>query len=394
MRGKKRLVLIFSAIAGLVLLFSQCMETDKSNGDDLSVSDTTFAAEKTCIQCHKNTYDTFKQDPHFNTSRPIKDFDLFAGNSAHTNTYVFDQHLEMAIEKRDSGMYQAVYIDGHEQFAKRFDVAIGSGKNAITYASWKSSNLTQLQLSYFTKINSWANSPGYPDKRIYARIIEMRCLECHGSHAALKETSASSTADPRDINKSSVVYGINCQRCHGPSAQHVEFHVKNPNEKVAKYVARYQELSRKHQVDACAVCHSGNDKVALKTTFGFKPGDDIESYFESAAQDVSAPDVHGQQNEMLASSQCYIKSKDLTCNSCHSIHGTKTEGLTPYSKKCISCHATPKHSENTLKNAMVKTNCIDCHMPMQSSKAISYKLASESKVTDYYLRTHKIAVYP
>ncbi len=394
MRGSKRLLLIFTAIAGLIVLFSQCMDTGKHTADVALATDSSFAGTKTCVQCHKGIYDSYLNNVHNNTSRPISSHSLFQGDSAASTEYSFNEHLKMKIEKRGNGVFQAVYVDGEKLIDRKFDVAIGSGKDAITYGSWKKNNLQQMQLTYFSRIKSWANSPGYADQRIYfSRNIGSRCLQCHASYADEKIEKSGILITSQELVKSSLVYGINCERCHGPAGKHVEFHINNPNEKVAKYIALYQSLSRKQKVDACSVCHSGSDRPVLKTTFTFKLGDNLDEYLDKNSVAEADPDVHGQQNQMLSSSQCYIKSSTLNCITCHSVHDDKVPGLTLYSKKCMNCHQVPKHSDKTLANAMVKTNCIDCHMPFQKSKVISFKLAGKKGLDPYLLRTHKIAVY-
>jgi hypothetical protein len=170
--------------------------------------------------------------------------------------------------------------------------------------------------------------------------------------------------------------------------------LKNPDEKEAKFMVLYKTLTRKQRVDACGICHSGNDAELLKSTFSFKPGEDIKQYYAhvSSVQE-SQLDVHGQQNQMLEGSKCFTKSNSLECSTCHSPHDQNKGSLTLYSKKCVSCHATIKHTRKTLENAMVKTNCIDCHMPLKPSKAISFQQAGMSEVSPYMLRSHRIAIY-
>jgi hypothetical protein len=155
----------------------------------------------------------------------------------------------------------------------------------------------------------------------------------------------------------------------------------------------YKSLTRKQKNDACSTCHSGSDRKSIKSTFAFKAGDNLDEFLDKNSEHVSDPDVHGQQTQMLASSACFIQSKTLDCNTCHTIHGNNTQGLIGYSNKCISCHQTVRHSQKTLQDERVKTSCIDCHMPLKSSKAISFKLAGQAKIAPYLLRTHKIAVY-
>jgi len=395
MVGFKRLMVVLSSIGLLVVLFSQCTDTDADKGYELAAADSTKAGMATCIQCHRNIYDDYLISPHQKTSSMIKGHELLQADSAISNQFSFDDHLKIAVERRDSGAYQVAYVDNEEQLARRFDVAFGSGKDAITFATWRGNRLNQLQLTYFSRLKTWANSPGYRNQQLYfSREIDVRCLECHTSFAEHKITKTGSLVTSQELIRGSVAYGIDCERCHGPAAKHAEFQLNHPEQKSSKYISLYKSFTRKQKTDACAVCHSGSDRKALRSTFVFKAGDDLDEFLDKDSETVRDPDVHGQQMQMLAGSQCFIQSKTLDCNTCHSIHGNKNEGLAGYSNKCISCHQTVKHSDRTLSSGIVlKENCIDCHMPKRSSKAISFKLSGNSKIATYLLRTHKIAVY-
>jgi len=381
MNGKGRLILVLSVFIIFVILFSQCMETEKQ----LTATDTTRAGAVTCKQCHAKIYDNYLKESHANTSWPVTTDEVVRGGNPKSNEFAFDEHLKIVVEKRKDGMYQVPYFDKDQGPAKRFDIAIGSGKNAHTYGFWTGDRLTQLQLTYFRSINEWTNSPGYP-QRIYFQGMGIRCLECHTS-------DVKPTIGEYNFDKKSIVYGINCERCHGPAGKHVEFHIKNPGDTAAKYIKLYKDLTRKQKNDACAMCHSGNSLVSLKSAFDFKPGDTIESYYHyKPAYPGSEPDVHGNQLGMLQKSMCFNKSS-MTCGTCHNPHKPEEENLIAYSKKCMSCHATVKHSEKTLGNAMVKTNCINCHMPLKGSQVITYQQAGLDSVSAYKLHTHRIAVY-
>ncbi|MEJ7558383.1 MAG: multiheme c-type cytochrome [Pedobacter sp.] len=394
MHGFKRLIVILTAIGLLVVLFSRCLDTSTDEGYKLVATDSTKAGSATCIQCHKAVYDNYLASPHQKTSRLIEGHDLLQADSARSNRFSFDDHLSIAIERRDSGSYQVAYVDGEEQLSRRFDVAFGSGKDAITFATWRGTKLNQMQLTYFSRIKSWANSPGYRDKQLYfSRQIDMRCLECHTSYAEQKVESSGTLVTSQELVRSSVAYGIDCERCHGPAGKHAEFQLKHPEQKTAKFMTVYKSLTRKQRTDACSACHSGSDRKSIKSTFAFKAGDNLDEFIDKSSETVPDPDVHGQQMQMLAASACYIQSKTLDCNTCHTIHGDQTQGLTAYSKQCVNCHQSVKHSAKTLTSQMVETNCIDCHMPLKPSKAISFKLQGQSKIAAYLLRSHKIAVY-
>jgi hypothetical protein len=395
MKGIKRLGIVLTAVGLLVALFSQCMDSGTDKGYKLVSTDSTRAGMPTCIQCHKKVYDDYLISPHQKTSSGIDGHNLLKADSATSNHFSFNDHLKISVEKRDSGAYQVAYIDGEEQLARRFDVAFGSGKDAITFANWRGNQLNQLQLTYFSRLKRWANSPGYRDQRLYfSRHIDVRCLECHATSAKQEVATNGGLVISQELVKGSIAYGIECERCHGPGAKHAEYQMKNPGEKNAKYITLYKSLSRKQRIDACAVCHTGSDRKSIKSTFAFKAGDNLDEFLDKNSEVVSDPDVHGQQTQMLAGSKCFIQSKTLDCNSCHSIHGSQAQDLAGYSNKCISCHQTVNHSQKTLLlGATSKTNCIDCHMPLKSSKAISFKLSGDTKIAAYLLRTHKIAVY-
>lgn len=377
----------------MVVLFAKCMDFKK--GPPTTAQ--TIAGAATCKQCHAAIVDSYMENAHRITSRPIEDENVVEGPMPHTSAYIFDQHLKLVVEKRESGMYQVAYLDGKETMARRFDIAIGSGEKAYTYGSWDGKQLKELPLSYFKEIQSWANSPGFPKNNIYfERPIGVRCLECHSSFVNRELVPDGGLRVKEELVGNSIVYGIDCERCHGPAGKHVEFHLDHPDEKTAKFIAIYKTLTRQQKIDACAVCHSGGDPQMQTSTFSFKPGDDLKAYhsamFYRPAKD---PDVHGNQSRLLEKSQCYIQSKTMECSSCHSTHENLKGNLTAYSKKCISCHATAtiKHSPATLANALVKTNCIDCHMPKQASNLISFQLAGKGKTSPYMLRTHRIAIY-
>jgi hypothetical protein len=193
------------------------------------------------------------------------------------------------------------------------------------------------------------------------------------------------------------MYGIDCQRCHGPAANHVEYHLDNPEDKKAKYITTYNSLNRQLKVDMCAVCHGGNDLKVEKSTFKYIPGDNLASFYDPPFGMSYEPDLHGNQAKMLSMSKCYINSANLTCTTCHDVHQSEKKDPLISSQKCMDCHKEQTH--NFCKMAPVLGNaitgkCIDCHMPALPSKAISYKMSAAKQTSQYLLHAHRIAIYP
>jgi hypothetical protein len=254
-------------------------------------------------------------------------------------------------------------------------------------------------------VNNWGTSPGFSGTvPNFTRLIGMDCFECHSSYISHKKNSAAAgnyfTADAavEAFEKNSLVAGIGCQRCHGPAAEHVNFHEQNPNIKTASFIVTNKTLNRQQQLDQCAVCHSGNDKRKLQSRFMFRPGDMLANYFLPSVVPDSTNhfDVHGNQFNLLKQSKCFLQSSSMTCSTCHDPHGNATLPVAVYSQKCMGCHTEAAGNFCTVKPLIgiaLKDNCIDCHMPKEASGSISFQLSGNTASSSYLLRSHRIAVY-
>ncbi len=394
LQGFKRNLLIMATIFIVVVILSRCMNLADQLPEDIRGENYTGAA--TCVKCHQDLSKSFAHNPHGLTSKLVVDQNLLSIFDPDSNTFKFNQNEKVVVEKRPGGIFQVAYSKDHEVQSQRFDVAFGSGEKAFTYGYWKGKKLYELPLSYFPAIKNWAISPGFPSNTYYyERGITSRCFECHGSYVEKKLIQKSTFSVDEEMERGSVIYGIDCERCHGPGKEHVVFHMENPQEKSSKFIAIYKTLTRKQKMDACGVCHSGNALMQHKSVFDFKPGDHLEDYYE---QDLAGfgggkPDVHGNQTPMLMNSACYLKSENMTCQSCHNTHESIKGNLAVYSQRCMSCHKTTNHSKQTLSKGMLTANCIDCHMPKEPSKLISFQMAGKAEANPYLLRSHHIAIY-
>lgn len=373
----------------LVLIFSRCI--NGSSFESTDVRGPEYAGSQTCMRCHKNIASSWSHTAHFRTSGSVKEL---PSDWLQQKPFVFSDSVKLIVEKGDSGLFQIEYIHNKVALAKPFQMAIGSGDQAASFGYWQNGKLYQLPLTYFASIHGWANSPGFPAEPYFNRPILIRCLECHASFA---EASAGAEGlGSIGINSSTIIYGIDCERCHGPAANHVRYHTQHPSEKQPKYIAVWKSLSRQQKLDACAVCHSGNDRDLQNSTFGFKPGDTLANYYFPFSSGSAESDVHGKQMQLLASSRCFQMSKTLECTSCHSPHQTPTHNAVALSASCIGCHQQGPHVDCPVATKLttpLQNNCIDCHMPYMSSKKINIQ-GETGQTRDYLLRTHRIAVYP
>ena len=259
-----------------------------------------FAGSETCKSCHKNIFESHWLTAHSLTSRPGSPATIKGSFDPGKNIFELNPHVKVIMEKNAEGLFQVVYIDGKEVVRLPMDIVIGSGTKGQTYLHWYGEKLFQLPVSYYSPLNEWCNSPGYPTNQIMInRTIPVRCLECHTTN--FKKIKTTDNVDEYD--KTQVIYGVDCERCHGPAAEHVDFQTKNPDEKKAKFIINPALLSRQQKLDNCALCHSGLRENS-KPSFSFVTGDKLDDYStpDYNVDSVAQLDVHGNQYGLLTAS--------------------------------------------------------------------------------------------
>jgi hypothetical protein len=357
-----------------------------------------YAGETACLSCHREIYDTHIQTAHYRDSRPASSTTIRGSFDSGRNRFSYHPNLDIELQKKDGGYFQTAFRDGRPYHSAAFDVVIGSGRKGQSYLYWNNGKLYQLPISYFTPMDSWCNSPGYAaDSPLYNRRIPANCLECHTTNARTVFSSSKEYGDFFD--SSQIIYGISCEKCHGPGAQHVEFHTANPGETIGRYIVNTGKLSRRQKLDACALCHSGS-RIQLKPAFSFRAGDTLNNFSEAkySPANVSTLDVHGNQYGLLTSSKCFLQSQ-MDCGTCHNVHVNEAGNLKSFSQKWMSCHNSVTHDtcRRSVIAGMVRAdNCIDCHMPALPSQRIVLNMSNasdSSKSIHNLVRTHRIAIY-
>jgi hypothetical protein len=377
-----------------VLIFNRCLDKGKEKDKPVAVRNAKgqqFAGAASCRSCHQAIYDSFIESAHHASSSVASPETIKGSFASNANTFELDSIHKVVMEKNGDVLRQVAYTNGKEERAEPFDIVIGSGKRGQSYLYWKYAGLYQLPVSYFTRLNAWVNSPGFTTKKLFFdRVIEARCLECHTTFAKERFTN--------EYDPAQIMLGIDCEKCHGAAAEHVDFHTNNPKEQQGKYIISPNGFSRQQKLDACALCHSGTMQ-SLIPAFSFTPGDTLSGYFtrNAAHIDSSALDVHANQYGLLTASKCFRVSQSMTCGSCHNPHEKERGDLTSYSQKCMSCHTQGSHNFCTVKepfDAELTGKCVNCHMPVKESRNIMLLTSGKAMPSAQPVRTHLIAVYP
>ena len=403
-RKSTRLVILFAAI---VAALTTCMQNEKKETatperkQEIEIKKTyysDYAGSEKCGSCHKAEFNSFAHTSHFHSTMPANEQTIKGSFKKGKNIFTYNPQLYMAMEKRDSGLFQVVYYRGEEKIALPFDLTIGSGTKGQSFMYWHGNRLFQLPMTYFTIAGQWANSPGFPVKVQYERPITSRCLECHSTFA---NVTSPWPQEPETFDRNKIIYGVGCEKCHGPGAMHIAFHEQHPDIKQAMYIQNPAHFSRQQSLDLCALCHGGR-KQKTQPSFSFIAGDTLNHFFTT---DPSAPpsdnpamvDVHGNQVGLLMSSKCFIRSNTMTCTTCHDAHSSERGNNQVFTTRCQNCHQQqhkPIPGAESITAAAIKTNCINCHMPEFPSRSITLYTSGMEAPKAALFRTHLISVYP
>jgi len=399
MKSNRKLILALVFLIPLTVIFSQCLTISHKSQDPRGDA---YAGATKCLQCHKEIYNDYLHTAHFSSTR-LADIHTMNGDfTPGHNVYYFSKDLKVVMEKHSDGLYQVAYLKGKQIKSEKFDLVFG-GIKAESYLYWHDNELFQLPISYFNALHQWTDSPGFDTVSAnYTRMIGDRCFQCHSSYIQqIASGSQSITSPVIKYDPASLIMGVDCERCHGPGANHVDYQLAHPEDKTAHFMVSYKSLPRARKLDMCAVCHSGNKELMIRNIFAFKPGDTLanfkeEDLYQHPAVDSAKLDVHGNQYQLLSSSKCFLNS-NMDCATCHNVHANQRQDIALFSQKCMDCHKTATHNFCPVASkigGIIKSNCIDCHMPARSSNVIAVQTSGKGRAVPYLVRTHHIAVYP
>src|SRR5215471_12229036 len=247
-----------------------------------------YAAAESCNACHAEIAQRYE---HVSMARS-----LYRPTGANIiEDYRRDNHFYHAASgshfrmlERQGHFYQQRYqLDERGREINLLEVEItyiiGSGNHARSYLHLSSSGeATELPVTWYSQEKRWGMSPGYdrPGHPGFGRQIDYACMFCHD--AVPKLAAGADRYGSAPLFPEGLPEGIDCQRCHGPGARHIELASggRAKAEEIRLAIVQPAKLKPKLQMDVCQQCHLETTSARLpqaiarfgRSAYSFRPG--------------------------------------------------------------------------------------------------------------------------
>jgi tetratricopeptide (TPR) repeat protein len=361
-----------STILYFVLTISCVQRKNEQMADD------GFSGSESCIQCHERFYELWAPSWHGKAMQPV--------HAGFAKEYALPESGPIEIE---GTMYEIVYEDslmfllekGGSEIQNKFPLqwSLG-GRNVFTFlVPLEKGKLQTSPLAYDMNRQMWFNYPesavrhfgdaGDEDEalpwrdRMYA--FNTACYNCHVS-----QVSSNYDLETDTYHTTWKEAGINCETCHGPSAEHVrvfqEAEKKGEEPDDWKILVTSTFTPEEHN-SSCAVCHAKGSAI----TKNYVPPEPYFDHFTLATLEDTDfyPDGRdlGENYTMTGwkMNPCIQKS-DLNCVTCHTSSGRNRFAANP-NDACTSCHQD-KQGTGLVAHTMHQpdspgSTCVNCHAP-------------------------------
>lgn len=357
-----------------------------------------YAGSQACSKCHADIYERFLQTGMGRSMSPVTP--TFIEKTSSSTSYENEQlNRRFAVYSQDGSLYESesgIGADGKESFraAREIEWTIGAGINGYGAILRKDNYLFQAPLSFYTRPQKWAPSPGYESVDLgFNRPITAGCVFCHsGRSNPVPGTNGRFTSTPFSE------LSIGCENCHGPGAAHIRS-ITGAGAASGKNRSHFDpaivnpaRLTPYLADNICMACHQTGDARVLKPGKRYRdirpgrPLDDTLSILIVPPTRESPPSAdHVEHYYSMTLSKCYRASRgQLSCITCHDPHTQPSGEEAPayFRARCLTCH-TNQSCKLPAATRMRKTpanDCAGCHMPKRDIEVISHSSATNHRI--------------
>lgn len=335
-----------------------------------------FAGSQSCRDCHPKFYELWSTSFHGLAMQPYSEHLARTKLQPQTNDVVAGARSFRADISK--GVVTEQSPSGRSEYPI---VQVTGGKNVYYFLTQLERGWLQvLPVAYDVRRNEWFDTTqsamrhfgdGSGDSALYWKerplTFNTSCYNCHVSQLQknydLKTDSYTTTwGEP----------GINCETCHGPSAEHTKMFQNWPANKPPPHDLKLivtSRLTTTQRNDMCAPCHAKMSPL----TDSFTPGNRYFDHFDLVTLEHADFYPDGRDlGENYTWTQWLrnpcARSGKLDCMHCHTSSGRyRFHDPATANNACMPCH------KDKVENATAHTKhptaseggkCVSCHMPM------------------------------
>lgn len=351
-----------------------------------------FAGSASCAECHAEIAASYHATGMgqslwpIGSETPLEDYDQqnsFSPDGRHHYSVVRTTEGVFHHERLTDEAGQTLYDQ-----AVKIDCVVGSGLQGRSYLFNRDGMLFMSPIGWYSRAGKWDLSPGYtlPLHRRFDRRVPAACMECHSGRMNLTDR-----ADVFGVPPFHEV-AIGCERCHGPGADHIQFHRQQAASFASDPIVNPAKLDPHRREDVCSQCHLSGEGRYLRDgcQFGdFQPGSRLEeTYLILVRGNRTTADGKTRavsQVEQMRTSKCYTSSEGkLGCTSCHDPHSQPPPDnrVAYYRERCLNCHADQgcAVAESDRRSRQPDDSCIACHMPRLNASDVPHTTQSDHRV--------------
>ncbi len=340
-----------------------------------------FAGSQSCRECHERFYQLWSTSFHGLAMQPYSEVLAQDKLTPQKEDVVIGSYRYRA----EIGRGQGWVLEKGPGGTKRYPMehALG-GKNVFYFLTpLEKGRLQTLPVAYDVNRKEWIDMaasgvrhfPG--DQRPEAPFnwkewpytFNTACYSCHVSQLSTNYDLKTDTYHTVWTEP-----GINCETCHGPSAEHNAIARATPKGQALAdpKIISTKTMTTEQRNHLCASCHA---KTTAPLTLSYPPGGRFFDHFDLVT--LENPDYYPDGRDLGENytttswlmSPC-VKSGKLDCMHCHTSSGRyRFKKPEDANKACLPCHeervnSAPAHTHHEAESP--GSQCISCHMPMTS----------------------------
>jgi tetratricopeptide (TPR) repeat protein len=333
-----------------------------------------YAGSSSCRECHEQFYQLWSTSRHGLAMQP------YTPEFAKTRLTPQQNAIPVNTINYRADVHEGVVIETDPQGTRKYKIEhVLGGKNVFYFLTpLDKGRLQTLPVAYDVNKKEWFDTaasgmrhfPGGERSQAVGwkespYTFNTACYGCHVSQLSTNYDSANDT-----YHTTWTEPGINCETCHGPSAEHAKLAKAAPKGQPLPKLGLIstKTMTKPQRNDLCLSCHS----KASPLTVEYKTQERFFDHFDLVTLEDADyyPDGRDLGENYTATSWSMspcVKSGQLDCMHCHTSSGRYRFKTEKFNDACLPCHAdkvkSPKEHTHHLDDGE-GGKCVSCHMPM------------------------------